>query len=194
MAITRFIVDTNVFLHCLDLPELKWADVSEADEVELYVANTVAMEIDRFKGDGNARRARRARAVSARIAELIGGDGTELELRASTPRLTLLLAPALEEADESRILSHALNDYRIVEEALLVAKHKGEFALLTNDTLALRRASARGLTAVRVPDAWLLPPEKSDLEKRLVVLERAVKEREAPVLTAEFSAPDHSDW
>lgn len=62
MATVRFIMDTNVILQCADLAGLTWSDITDAENVELVVASTVMQEVDRLKSDGNARRARRARA------------------------------------------------------------------------------------------------------------------------------------
>lgn len=192
--IARFVVDTSVLLQCEDLPQLRWADVTDAEEIELYLANTVIMEIDRHKGDGNERRARRARTLSSRISELLSNSHERLLLRETAPRLSLLMAPVLDDADEQRILAHDLHDYRIVEEALLMAGHLGGIGLLTNDNLSLARASRKRLPTVRPPENWLLPPEPNKMEKRVAELERALKERGAPALAAELSAPDHDDW
>lgn len=116
-----------------------------------------------------------------------------MEVRASGPKLTLFLAPALNDSDEQRILTHSLQDYRIAEESLLIAAGAPDISLLTHDNGAKLRAIRRGLRVTPVPDGWLLELEKSDVEKRLVALERAVRERAAPLLSLEFCMPEDAD-
>ena len=60
---TIYFPDTNFFLQYRDAPEIPWREVTAAPEVVLMVCPTVQGEIDDLKGDGNARRAGRARKV-----------------------------------------------------------------------------------------------------------------------------------
>src|SRR4029077_15899377 len=73
------------------------------------------------------------------------------------------------------------SDARIVEEALALSKDisEGRVSLLSGDAGLLLLGKEQGIDAIRVPDSWLLPPEKDEdsrrmdaLEKRISVLEK----------------------
>ncbi len=135
--------DTNFFIQCKNAIDVDWHLVSNADSVLLVVLNEVHREIDRLKSGGNVRRARRAKAISSQLRELIVTGQDEVELRASGPAVSLRLAPRL---DPKRMKPdhYDLNsaDERIAEEAKTCSDcfFDGGLALLSHDGMPLRAA------------------------------------------------------
>jgi hypothetical protein len=93
MAIILF-PDTNVFLQCRALHEMPWREAVAAGAVDLWIAAPVQDEIDRLKGDGNQRRARRARDANRLFRDILDAPQEALTVRESGPRVTLRFAPS----------------------------------------------------------------------------------------------------
>ncbi|MGV8941496.1 MAG: hypothetical protein ACOH1P_08155 [Lysobacter sp.] len=177
--------DTNFFIQCKDPDEIDWSLVSEADTVVLVVLNEVHREIDRLKSGGNARRAKRARAISSQLRGLVVSGKGETEMRGSGPAVFLRLAPRLDPARERpNGFDPTSADERIAEEAKACSDSffNGELALLSHDGMPLRAAHLLGMQICAVPDEWLLPPEPSDQDRTIQKLNERVAalERQAP--------------
>lgn len=180
--------DTNFFIQCKDAVEIDWSLVSDADKVVLVVLNEVHREIDRLKGGGNTRRARRSRTISSQLRNLIVAGQDESEIKASGPTLSLMLAPKL---DPKRAKPDDYDptsaDERIAEEAKACSERffDGKLTLLSHDGMPLRAGQLMGVDVCPVPDAWLLPPEPSDQDK-------AIQKLNERVATLEKQSPDIS--
>ena len=75
---TFLVVDTNVLIQCRSLSELDWrAAAPGAAEITVLMTLPVLRELDRFKADGNTRRARRAKSILRRIRPLFDGSNPE---------------------------------------------------------------------------------------------------------------------
>lgn len=174
--------DTNFFIQCKDAVEIDWSLVGDADSVLLVVLNEVHREIDKLKSGGNARRAKRARAISSQLRALIFSSEEEIEVRRSGPAVFLTLAPR---QDPTREKPEGFDpnsaDERIAEEAKACSDSffDGELTLLSDDGMPLRAAQLLWMKICPVPEQWLLPPEPSEhdraiqkLNERLVALEK----------------------
>ncbi|HHM5104700.1 TPA: PIN domain-containing protein [Pseudomonas aeruginosa] len=192
-----FAPDTNFFIQCKDAVEIEWSRVSNADKVLLVVLNEVHRELDRLKSGGNTRRARRAKAVSSQLRDLIVSDQEEVELRPSDPAVSLRLAPRL---DPHRAkpdgYDAASADERIAEEAKACSEEHfdGNLILLSHDGMPLRAAKLMGVQICPIPEAWLLPPEPSDQDRVIQKLSERVAalERQAPVIVLRLEAPNET--
>ena len=101
----HFVPDTNVFEQCEPLHQLDWSDWKDYEEVQILVTDPVMDEIDRHKGQGNSRVARKSRIFSSLLNEglargkssyragLVPARGADTEL-ASEFRLWTAASPA----------------------------------------------------------------------------------------------------
>jgi len=61
-------LDTNIFIQCREIEQLPWGELFEKEKhIILVIPRTVLEEIDRFKQEGNSRRAKRARKANSFI-------------------------------------------------------------------------------------------------------------------------------
>jgi len=176
-----YFVDTNLFLQCKDLKQLPWKDISQDRDIHLLVSRPVMEEIDRLKHDGNTRRAKRARKASSFLRKIAVSDSTEEIIRDSSPRVVLSISTYIEKKETKiEILDLARADDRIINEALSYADNNPDkkVKLLTHDTNPLLTAKNCGLEYTVIPDDWLLDPEPDARDKRIIELEKKVKELE----------------
>lgn len=170
-SIFYLFVDTNLLFQCRPLEELDWSPWNEFDEVRLIVSKPVLREIDYRKNKGNDRVSRRARDTSAMFRKMLN-DGNKV-VRDSTPRVKLSVEPQHHYTQdlENRLNLQERDDQLIATVYEFAKQHRSdEVRLLTHDTTPLYTARSLGLAADVIPDAWLLPPEKTESEKELAAL------------------------
>ena len=167
------IPDTNLFLQCSLLGEINWAsssDLTDCSEIHLIVCNPVLREIDRLKSRGRDRVQRRARKVSSIFRHIIINENGVREIRPSSPRVRLVLSaetrPTPELNDGIR-LDYSNPDDEIIGclDGFLNENSDVDVRLLTHDGGPMLTCQGLGFSFVPIPDAWLLPPESSEMEK-----------------------------
>jgi len=173
MTIAAF-PDTNVFLQCRDLKELPWGDISGGDDVELLVAAATMRELDRFKGEGNTRRGRRARAASSLFGRLLQDDEAARVVREANPRVTVCLSsPRRIQWDEFPNLDPMNPDHQLVAEACAHRDAEGRHTVVvSHDVGPVVAARSVGLAFQKVPDSWLAQPEPDERDRRIANLEK----------------------
>ena len=177
-----FAPDTNFFLQCHPADKIDWKQVTQAPDVVLLVVREVRKELDRLKSGGNQRRAKRARAASSLLRRLSTEGLQELELRASDPRVTLRTAPRPAVSALPNDYLVETSDDRIVAEVFAAqGTAEGGVIFLSHDSVPLEDAAGLGLPTQVVPEAWLLEPEPSELERELGEMKRRVKALEGRV-------------
>ena len=170
-------LDTNVFVQCKPLEELDWLKWREFDEVQLIVSRPVQSELDDHKNKGNDRLARRARRASSLLKEIIASEHGHKLIRDFNPmvklsiRLDLRPEPSLSDSLDYR---HADDQLVGIVRAFAEAGHEPAPRLLTHDVGPMASARAVGVTIESVPDDWLLPPEPSEADKRIRLLEAEI--------------------
>lgn len=171
-TVLHLFVDTNLFMQCHPLEQLDWSPWRAYEEVRLIVSRPVLREIDRLKNKGNDRIGRRARAASVMFREIL--DDAHKVIRPQSPRVILSVEP---QHNYSRGLDDRL-DFQEPDGQLIGTAHEfartsssSDVRLLTHDTIPLYIARGLGVQADTIPDNWLIPPEKTESEKRLAVLE-----------------------
>lgn len=182
--------DTNFFLQCLPADQLDWKQVTQANEVVLLVVREVRKELDRLKSGGNARRSGRARTASALLRRLTTEQLDELELRQANPKVLLKAAsrPRPDEMPAGFPVETA--DEKVVAEVYVSNNRSGgEVTFLSHDTVPLEDAAELGIRTQPIPDAWLLPPEPSDMERQLADFKRRVSALEGRVPKIVLSMP-----
>jgi PIN domain len=179
--------DTNLFLQCKALSQISWVEVAAGgQDITILVPATVQREIDRLKGDGNGRRALRARTANGILREILRSADEEEVLRENNPRVVLRIAPRAAERRIYAELDLQWPDDQIVAEALdYRAEHPSDIVrVLSGDTGILLAAKRAGIEAIEIPDAWLLDPEPDRQSKQITELQRRLTalERVHPVL------------
>ena len=170
--------DTNVFVQCLPLAQVDWSEWADYDEIKLIICRPVQRELDKHKNQGNDRLGKRARRTWSMLRQLILEGAKCIVIRDSTPKVTLAMDPTL---SPSRRLSEFL-DYGQCDDALVGcvcsycdAHANVDARILTHDTGPLVTASGFGFGFAFVPDSWLLPPEPTTKDRRIVQLEQQVE-------------------
>lgn len=178
-GVAWFAPDSNFFLHCRQPEELDWSLVTESDEIVLMPMRTVQREIDSLKGQGNQRRAARARKVAALFGNLVSTEDVHV-YREAGPRVLMRRAPRLDPARDKPAGFDADNaDDRIVEEVMATAGALGvPVSFITKDSGPIQTAHDFGLPFHRTPDAWLLEPEPDPQARELSELKRRMDRME----------------
>ncbi|MBX3431111.1 MAG: hypothetical protein KF779_16110 [Hyphomonadaceae bacterium] len=170
-----YLLDSNVFLQCRRITDLPWHEFAPDGDLTLMPAPSAIDEIDRLKGDGNARRARRAREANAILREMLVSDEGDKTWTSGTRRIRLAFPPIFQPEDDRRISAIQRPDQRIVEEALIIRQTVPQIEVLSHDTGLCWRAMRAGLQFQLVPDDWLLSEtdahqaEIDDLRRQLSV-------------------------
>lgn len=181
--------DTNVFLQCRPLHDLPWRELS-ADAVTVMVAPPVWKEIDRQKGDGNHRRAKRARAANGLLRQVIASPQSCLVLREAEPRVTLCIAPRLPlDPGNYPDLDLSDPDQALVATANRYAQSTGAaVTILSGDVGTILHASLLNLPAYPISDGWLAPPPRDERDKRIQELEEELDRRSSDQPKIEITA------
>jgi len=162
-------------LQCRALHELPWGDAIQADEIELLIGAPVQDEIDRLKGDGNSRRARRAREANGLFRSVLGSLDESLPLRESSPKVILRFAPTLPPKRETvEALDLSRPDDQLLDEVMHFRHTEPSAQILSGDTGMALRARRLRVPVIAVPDSWLLPPEKDERDRKIHALEAQI--------------------
>jgi hypothetical protein len=157
---------------------LPWDELAETGPITLYIGRTLQKEVDDLKGDGNQRRARRARDANGFFKQLRQAPNRIMVLRGENPRVEVTFLPRLDpQRPKSPLLDLSEPDDRHIEEALAfrAANPEQRTAILTHDFGLLGTADEVDLDSIEIPDSWLLEPEKDDRQKQIEDLTRQVK-------------------
>ena len=177
MATTYFFADTNLFLHYKPLREVDWRLLGHFDDVEVVVCRTVQREIDELKGGREGRRSRRARRAASIFLKIVQ-HGPQQE-KANSPRVLLsMYERSLPSKDLDDQLDYTKNDDCIIG---FLAQFKAEnpsadVRLLTGDSGPVHTAINLNLPYAITPNAWRLPPEPDERDRKIEQLTQQVKE------------------
>jgi hypothetical protein len=175
------VVDTNFFMQCKDPKNLNFNEIisdNQCKMIKIIIPQSVEMEIDKFKSDGNTRRAKKARKTNTFIRDIISkGDSSKIiqgDLTITFGFSDFFKKSELESVSD--ILDIVRPDHSIIAEALLLQKRNKDdnYFLLTNDTIPIRLAKRLDLAHIIIPDSWLLPPENDKNEKAIVKLKEEI--------------------
>lgn len=170
--------DANVFLQCKALQEIDWRScdaLAEFDEVHLLISLPVMNEIDKLKSRGNDRLGRRARKANSIIRDLVLSESAQHTVRPTNPTVTLAEVTSIQPTPD--FLDYEIPDNRILGcvDAYRRAHKDRKVRFLTHDTGPMATARNQRIPLVPVPEEWLLDPEPSPAERRVVQLEAEIK-------------------
>jgi hypothetical protein len=187
--LVRLFVDTNVFIQLSDLKDLPWNGLFPmAKRIDILVSRTVIDELERHKNGTNDRRRNRARRALKLIKDASAATNFRLELPCNSIALWLVIANGPRPDWEAlSMLDRQEPDDRLVAEA--VAFGNGAF-LLSHDSGPLIRARLVGLSAFEPPEPWLLPPERTDDQRKISQLEQKLRDAlsDRPQVLASFGS------
>ena len=206
MRILYLFPDTNLFLQCKALSQLKWSDWSDFEEINLVISRPVQREIDQQKNRGNDRVGKRARATSSIFGEVVRNDEGFVVVSSREVIVKLFLEAAkLPDQSLKDRLDYNKSDDEIVGclSRFRIENPGTDARLLSNDNGAMATAKALNLPYSPIPSDWLLPAEETDAEKEINRLQRELTEHssrsprfeikgygmdgsEIPVLTGDF--------
>ncbi|MBI4920152.1 MAG: hypothetical protein HY834_00245 [Devosia nanyangense] len=164
------VCDTNLLLQCPPLHELRWQELGNFDEIDIVVSRPVQKEIDYLKGDGNGRRAKRARTAHSLLGAIIKGSLASQPVveKPVKVNLSLKVAIALDPALEPPLDYGEVDDRIVGIASTLRTETPGvDVRILSHDIGTLASAQATGVPYITIPDGWLLPPEDSKDDKAL---------------------------
>jgi hypothetical protein len=153
------------------------------------ISRPVQEELDRLKGDGNSRRAKRARSANAIIREILSTEGLRLTLESAEFTVQLTFPPDYRKADLVDVgdwVDLTRPDHEIVATAIHYKdlNPADQVYFLTNDTLPMLTAKRCALKTRMIPEDWQLPSEPDERDKRIKALEQKLVtfERRQPVV------------
>ena len=186
-------VDTNLFIQCRPLEDLDWSPWRGFEEVKLIVSAPVLREIDNLKWRGG-RAGKRARIASAIFRDMLGQPHKVVHAR--SPRVVLSVeAQHTHDPDLANRLNYEERDDQLIGTAhgFAGSNPSSEVRLLTHDTVPLYTARGLGLTADQISDDWLLPPETTETERKVSVLEAENSRLKAAEPSFSIRCKDQSD-
>ena len=176
-SILYLFADTNLFIQCRPLEELDWSEWKSFDEVHVIVSLPVLREIDYRKNKGSDRLGNRTRATNSLFRKITNDEKGHKVICKNSPRVKLYINP---EYGHDPALANRL-DYNERDDQLIgtISTFKKEnpdtdTRLLTDDGTPMAVAKSLGIAFEVIPEAWLLPPETTDSEKKIGALETEI--------------------
>ena len=164
--------DTNLFIQCLPLDQIKWSELGDFEEIRLIVSRPVQREIDNQKKRGNSRVAQRARKTYPLFRRAIT-NREGYELVNNDPSVKIFIQPSSIPNEE---LSHVL-DYTVSDDQIVGCCHQFktenpslDVRLLTHDTGPMMSAKSVDMAFIAIDDDWLIPPEHDESEREIARL------------------------
>ncbi len=166
--------DTNLFIQCPPIETLPWSDLNEFDEIELIVTSPVIKEVDNQKNKRGDRVGNKARATNSLFREIVTGKIDHKIVSASAPQVKLFLKPEYLYKDElqSKLNLSEADDQLVA----IIHNYKNEnpsadVRLFTDDTGPMAKAKMLDVSFIPIPENWILSPENSDEEKKVIALQ-----------------------
>jgi PIN domain len=182
----HLVPDTNLFEQCEPLHQLDWSAWTDYEEIQIFVTDPVMEEIDRHKGQGNSRVARKSRAFSSLLNEILDGDSFTKVVREANPRVVMVLCPHVTPTpDLHPSFDYSRPDHRLVGCAHALSALHQPLWLLSGDSRPKAAALTINLPRKPIPEHWLLKPERDERDKENAALrqERDRLLKAEPMLT-----------
>jgi hypothetical protein len=185
--------DTNGFLQVRDLQDVPWQELfPDVKAIDLMIAPSVISELDKHKSGTNQRRRDRARLALQVIEKASRAPDFALVIRDSPIRVRIVIstAPRLNWTEHTN-LDSANPDDQLVADALSFGNGA---AVFSHDTGPRIRARIAGIDAYAPADAWLLPAEQTDDQRKSTRLERDLERAlsQSPKIIAGFDSIDEA--
>lgn len=159
---TYLFLDTNIFLHYTFYADIPWEKII-GDDFKLIIAPAVLSELDKHKRHPNAKIATRAKKILIRIEEIQASPE-------SYPLACVLKRPKQETIDRNHLDQKEQDDVILASILDFIEEHEHTDAVvkfITNDTGPRLRSGSLGITALKLPEEYLLTVEKSEERKQI---------------------------
>jgi len=171
--VLKLVADTNLFLECLALKALPWADL-KADVIHVLVTRPVQEEIDNHKKDKNRRTFKKAIETNAIFREILKSGGKPYIISESNPTVELILLTDLEVDTEFEAkLKSGKNDDIIIGQlyALINVDQNADIKLFSDDTGPIHKSMSLKLPFMFIPEEWRKKVQNSPEETKVKSLE-----------------------
>lgn len=135
------VIDANVLIQCKPFHELPWSELG--DELRVVIPFACIREIDRHKGDGNTRRANRARLASSMFSKTLESTLDRHPIAGQASRTWELGSGRLFE--HASLDKNASDDQLVAEGLALASETEQPVLVLSGDTILRLKARTTGL-------------------------------------------------
>lgn len=178
------VVDTNILLQGKPLSALPWEQLAE--QVDIVLSDPVLTELDRWKGEGSDRRAKRVRAMLPLFRALLAAESLTIDLPHATCRVRLTMRAT------DTVVSSTDADGAIVEVAHELLSEGRTVLLLTRDVILALRARRRGVPyrLVATEDAdWNAKPDAPSADQAELLRKLREYEQQRPEIELTMAGP-----
>ena len=156
-------LDTNIYLHYIDVEQINWNKIVEDADITIVVPRITLREIDQHKDQSRGKIQKRAKAISAKFAQIF------LDGKAFKYTFALCDEPAASSFDGGKFNIHINDDWFILS-ALHSNYDVADIVVISSDTNLLLKAKENGLDFRKMSDEYRLKEELSDEEKEIKAL------------------------
>lgn len=161
-------LDTNIYLHYLDIEQIKWKDIIEDSDFTIVVPRIVLREIDKHKDQSRGKIQKRAKKNSVKFSQVF------LEDKCLKYKIETCSDPAKELFDGNGF-NQSINDDWIILSAIYSGYKHDDIIVISSDNNLLLKAKENGLKFIKIPDEYLLKEELSDEEKEIKNLKAEIE-------------------
>ena len=154
-------LDTNIYLHYIDVEQINWNKIVEDADITIVVPRITLREIDQHKDQSRGKIQKRAKAISAKFAQIF------LDGKAFKYTFALCDEPAASSFDGGKFNIHINDDWFILS-ALHSNYDVADIVVISSDTKL--KAKENGLDFRKMSDEYRLKEELSDEEKEIKAL------------------------
>ena len=156
-------LDTNIYIHYIDVEQINWNKIVGDADITIVVPRITLREIDQHKDQNRGKIQKRAKAISAKFAQIF--------LDGKTFKYTFALCdePAASSFDGGKFNIHINDDWFILS-ALHSNYDVTDIVVISSDTNLLLKAKENGLDFRKMSDEYRLKEELSDEEKEIKAL------------------------
>jgi rRNA-processing protein FCF1 len=176
MEKTYIVVDTNTFLHFIDLDQIRWEELFPGKILVLVICPQVIRELNRHKDTPRNPKIRdRATNILRKIEGWVDSESNialkgsvEVQFRIYDASIDFAAFKLVREVDDDHIIAILIEMQNELPSNSVV--------LLSKDIGLKLKARTQGFSVVSLPDSALLPEELLPSEKKIKELENQVKE------------------
>ena len=159
-----YFADTNFFLECKSFQNLDWKEITDDDNIELYICHPVVDEIDKHKS--NPQKKRKTINIQKLLNDLLQDNKQKEFYLSNNTYLTIRFADIYQTTELKTVegLDLSIKDDEIIANVVLFNKKSKDKATLLTHDYGMRLKAERFIDVLFVPETWLLF-EKDDVEK-----------------------------
>ncbi len=162
-------LDTNIYLHYIDIDNIKWSDIIEDEDFIIIVPKIVIREIDRHKDQSRGKIQKKAKSISSKFAQILL-DGIKSKYIIETCK------DPSKECFESGDFNKDINDDWFILSALKSGYDIQNIVVISSDNNLLLKAKENGLKYKKMPEKYLVKEELSEEEKEIKALKQELEQ------------------